>query len=360
MRKPKPFKMKKLLLFVFTAAFVLPSVSQITITSDDLISSGNVVVMARDNDPDPAIHPGDAGANQNWDFSVLAEDATDTIFIMNPDWTPYYDQFPTSNYVWFNSHGNTYNYFNKSDESLDMVGMVMQVPFLGQVPLPMEPPETVAEFPVEYENMNVQSIEQNLKFPYDTLIIDSIWVKLVSQVTTEVDAWGTMTLPMGTYDVLRIHETREVKDSIWVHTLFGWIYMDTVSFDFSTEHYRWWSNNPETGYMLANMQLDFQTQEVTSVSYLKETPYQDIEEYEAENPCALYPNPFENQLSIQSDEYLEGTFRLYDISGKMILRKGIKGYSAEMELSALKPGFYMYRIYSEQSGLLQAGKIVKR
>jgi hypothetical protein len=69
----------------------------------------------------------------------------------------------------------------------------------------------------------------------------------------------------------------------------------------------------------------------------------------------LYPNPFNNVLSIQNS--LPADIRIYNLLGELIISKKI-GICEEIDLSCLKDGIYLVTLSSE-SKILHIEKIVK-
>lgn len=63
----------------------------------------------------------------------------------------------------------------------------------------------------------------------------------------------------------------------------------------------------------------------------------------------VFPNPFENQLIIKSQNTeLSGsdlyTFQIFDISGKILIRGELQGITTTLLLTGWSPGVYMLRI----------------
>jgi len=94
---------------------------------------------------------------------------------------------------------------------------------------------------------------------------------------------------------------------------------------------------------------------VDGIKYTEFAPYDvSITEQQEANQIAIYPNPGNNMITIgiASDDF---TFRLYDLTGKLILeQKNEKNISTEF----LPSGIYLYRVFSENRATA-LGKWVK-
>ncbi len=350
--------MKKLLLLLFIFSGLI-SFSQIVINSNDLVKPGDIIVMANDVDPVETIVPGPPGENQTWDFSALVMDESDTSWVIMPDWSPFGVYFPTANYGMINYGDTVFSFMNLSEEQFLLQGIVIDVEFLGPVALPFDPGEVIAEFPVQYGNSNAQTFVNEIKFAIDTLLIDSVMLKIETQKNTEIDAWGSITTPMGTFEALRAHETSTVVDSFWIHMpIIGWLPIDSLNITYTTDTYSWWSNDEDAGFIVAEMEMNTIDETVLAVQYLKEKPFLDIEEDYTQYDIQVYPNPCSDQLSVKVDQDINAYFRVYDITGKLCLEKELAGKQFSFNLDNLDPGFYLYQLVSMEEGLLDSGKLV--
>ena len=72
----------------------------------------------------------------------------------------------------------------------------------------------------------------------------------------------------------------------------------------------------------------------------------------------VYPNPGRNQITIKTSKE-NSFFELFDITGKILLKKFIPAYSTEVNVSHLRKGVYFYRIYNNKN-IYETGKWVKQ
>ena len=336
----------------------LLSKSQIVITSDEILGIGDEVIQAYDNSPEPSLIPGDPGENLFWDFSALFADDIDTFSFVSPASTPYGSTFPSSNLALFTGEVGSYVYFNKNTDALLMVGLVTEMEDLGVVSSPVEPNEEFLVFPFEYGYQGNETFTYNFTADVSIPGIDSMKMKRTIDKESEVDAWGTMTVPMGTYDVLRIHETRDYTDTIWAKVaIFGWQVFSIE--EGQEERYIWCSDDPEVRYILANLNIDPGTGEVTDGEFMAEPQPVGLDEIYARADLKVYPNPFLDQITVRNTDANPMDYLLTDAGGKILIKERIKASGINIHnLEYLAPGIYFIRYYYE--GRTSTIKVIKK
>ncbi len=333
---------------VISVILLIPllSTSQIVITSDEILGIGDEVIQAYDNSPDPSLVPGDPGENLFWDFSALFADDIDTFSFVSPASTPYGSTFPSSNLAFFTGEEGSYVYFNKNTDALLMVGLVTEMEDLGVVSSPVEPNEEFLVFPFEYGYQGNETFSYNFSADVSIPGIDSMKMKRTIDKESEVDAWGTMTVPMGTYDVLRIHETRDYTDTIWAKVaIFGWQVFSVE--EGQEERYIWCSDDPEVRYILVNLNIDPGTGEVTDSEFMAEPQPVGLDEIIARGELNAYPNPFADQLTIKNTGAKPIDYFLADARGKILIKERLNASGVKMHrLEYLAPGIYFLRYHT--------------
>ena len=351
--------MKKIyILFAALSIVCMHLSAQISITSDELLGVGDIVVQAFDEDPDPSILPGDAGEDIIWDFSALQEDNTDTFRFMSPTSTPYWGNFPTANLALFTGTDSSYAYFNKNTQNLKMVGVATEVEELGLVSSTIEPNELFLVFPYEYGFQDNEVFDYYFESSVTTPGVDSMKVRRNTVKDSHVDAWGSMTVPMGTYDVLRVHETRDYIDSIWAKVpFFGW-QLFAVEED-TEERYLWWSDDPEVGYVLINLNIDPESGEVMSSEFMAEPHLVGMPEQKSTAHISVYPNPVQDNVIISNTGDTEMRYAVYDLNGKKLMA-GISNPVEKtiLDLEGLESGIYFLRM--KEGDEFYTTKLVKR
>ena len=344
--------------FLFTSLFILTTLwgfSQITITNANIAPAGVTIVQANDTIPDSSIVPGDAGANQNWNFAALSNDYLDTLYTELPDWTPYADSFPSANYAikLMSSTDTSYSFCTKNDDIFSMLGYVGSMDDMGVMAIYVEPQEVLIDFPMEYGNQRSES------FYYDKTIgstipgFDSIRFKNSTEKTVTVDAWGDVTLPTGTYSSLRTKTIEMEYDSSWILMAGNWtlIAADTIP----SISYDWFTNEIDPGFILLSMY--FNDNVVSDVSYLYSTTVGI--QHQNKLSATLSPNPVQNFTTLQLTDNIRGEVRLYNQTGINVKTMAINGNTVTLNMESLPAGIYIAVVVDANNTRSFTGKIVK-
>lgn len=74
----------------------------------------------------------------------------------------------------------------------------------------------------------------------------------------------------------------------------------------------------------------------------------------------VFPNPTQDILTIQFNELIEGSsFRLYDLSGKLLENKLISSTATEISMKRYPSGQYILKLMDESMQTIQTFQIVK-
>lgn len=213
---------------------------QITITNSDLPNAQDTIRLSVTTTL-AGFQPGATGANHTWDYTFLLPDSQRVVKCESPSNTAYPlytflatygiynhnpDQFP---FVLMGTPPeDVYDFYKKTSSSLAIVGQGITVAG-NTLPAIYSVADKVYSLPLNYGNKD--SSTSTLSFP-----IPGIGYYEKKQVRrNQVDGWGTLQTPYGTFNTLRIKTTLMITDSI---------YLDTIQFGFSlprqTLHeYKW-------------------------------------------------------------------------------------------------------------------------
>lgn len=72
----------------------------------------------------------------------------------------------------------------------------------------------------------------------------------------------------------------------------------------------------------------------------------------------VYPNPTQNQVTIELENSSNAVFKLFDASGRLMQENNLISGNNEISTSQLTPGVFMYTLSQDQA-IIQTGKIVK-
>jgi hypothetical protein len=348
-------------LFTIALAFIsVNALAQITVTDSDIISVGDIVYQAVDSLPSNSITIGNSGANQTWDFSSLQDMEVDTIEVISPIGTPYENIHPDANMCV--EIDDELMYLDKSSTGVEMVGY-------GDIPLNM----LMVPLPLVYglsqqsgPNTIMDSVFANMFLPdslapfitgtfnpaYDQ--VDSLKINVVITSEFNVDAWGNVTIPLGTFDALRLKVEETTTTDFYAYCssssgVFGggWYSVPAQLFPSETEianRYQWWSNDPSVKFMLAELEMDSLSNNVEFVTFLTETQTTAVNDL-LSNSVSVFPNPTSDKIIVNTD-LNNCNYELVDVKGSVITSDNFN-YSTEIDLSKNAKGIYFLKLKSQ-------------
>lgn len=88
------------------------------------------------------------------------------------------------------------------------------------------------------------------------------------------------------------------------------------------------------------------------------SPLLNTEEFEA-NTTKIYPVPFKNQLTIQTQNDQISTFELYGIDGRLLFTETINATQKTIDIPNLKTGIYFVKVYNSIGKIIAQEKVIK-
>jgi len=335
--------MKKQLLFTFLSFAIANGMqSQITITDGNIFGIGDTFNGSTDTNYTATIT---GGANQTWDFSNLNSDFTGLYEGIDPATTPNASDYPNATLAFRITEGGETSiaYIHKNSSKAEMLG------FDGAFSIKLDNPQTILEFPSTFNSSfsDISGSEYSRSgadfgFPPS---VDSVKVKNNESSFTIFDAFGSMTTPLGTVDVIRAFETRMSVDSTWV------LYTGTTEFalvgsgsDTSYAH-AYWGNDPSLKFPVVEYRTNAAGTSVGgSVTFVSQTESTLSINSIDENSFTIFPNPVASELNIQTDNEIQ-TIDIFDISGRKVISKTSSNQTT-LNVSDLKSGMYTISIFS--------------
>ena len=168
---------------------------------------------------------------------------------------------------------------------------------------------------------------------------------------SEVDGWGTVTTPLGTFPALRVrHDINEV-DSIY-QTFFGtggWIGTPPIE---RTE-YEWWTNGKKE-YLLKVVATNVNgNQNISSIEFQEQYLGLDAGLTELSNELVLYPNPVEDLCFFESTLAVDEVI-FYDQMGAKVSTSSFNGVqNAYIDIQDLKPGVYFCHLQTNKGTIVR-------
>lgn len=367
--------MKKTLLslIMLTSIGIYSSQAQITVNSTDVVNAGDVVEQASDTIPG-AITIGSGGASQTWNFSTLSEDVLDTLSFKNPGPLPGSSSYPSSNIGMVDTdQDSTWMFLTKNGSGLFVDGMaqyqqgsLVTIPFMS----------TIITFPstmgTNYGGSWSGTLA-NFAFGIDPdgpgplPTIDSLKMTRSSTINSNIDGWGDVTTPFGTFASLRQIVLEENIDTTWtlangnwtiidptVASIFG---IDPVAYD-TTRAARWWTNDPTAKFPIVEMDYEANGT-VNNIDWQKSTPTLGVnEQIKTVSGVSLYPNPAKSEITIETNLTNNNSISILDVTGKLIAIHNFNTKAITFPVSDFNNGIYFYNIYDVDGKVLHSNKFV--
>lgn len=349
--------MRIILLLSLTISCVVNS--QITLTDNDFGDGGDTARISTADDP--SIDFVTTGANQSWDYSNLTaidqklvefNDLSNMSFLSEavfgmfapakykatyslPSTEIPLDQISTFLPV---TISDVVQYSKLSTDSLTSVGFSLSLNG-SEIPFKSDTIETRYKFPADYTD--TYSSRGYTKLDMNP-IFEAIWIQY-RQRYSEVDGWGSIVTPYGTFNALRIkHEIHET-DSLQIPIMGNpfWIGLPIPI----TYQYEWWTNGEKLPI------LKIETRDVGGNETVSAIEYRDnylgldaaLNEF-SETEVEVFPNPTTDYLSVS--EVSKGTYIIIDASGQLI-KKG--DFSESLSTAELPAGNYVLHLISGNS-----------
>lgn len=229
-------KLKYLLLLSVFLPKIL--VAQITIDSSDFPTIGDQIVYQVNNLVNN-LSPGDTGRAQVWDFRTFNRQTAEQFSVISPSAAPFIDTFPSANLVFSSRQGSNFSYFQLTDTAFVALGsFIGSVGDVNSLLTVNQNPKTELALPAtfgsKYQSITVN--EQNLGDIGGGMFL----LFVTSEVTSShVDAYGTMRLEQGDFEVIRVKSTLDKVDSTFFETNGVRTFLNAIN---STEtNYDWYA-----------------------------------------------------------------------------------------------------------------------
>ena len=231
-------------------------------------------------------------------------------------------------------------------DSMTLVGLSMNVN--GQV-LPVKPDsvETKYRFPVNFGDAHVSRGFVNLDL---NPIYNAKW-RQHRKRTTEVDGWGEITTPYGTFSVLRIHHHIVESDSFQVN--FGG-FSNWIGIPVPDKHEYEWRALEEKDPILFVKTTDLGgTQTIDMIEFKNEYILGLDENTLTFN---VYPNPATTHLTIES-KTIVNNYQIITTDGRIVKAGNLNGTLNLLDIESLETGSYLLEVSS--NGKISTKRFVK-
>ncbi len=357
---------------IFSFAF-----AQTSITNATFLSAGDILYTGTDNAP--SIDVGSAGPSQKWSFGNLQTPDVQMREVLPASAGTAGASFPNADIVMDMFGGEVYMTVG-TDE---MVEVGFAGGFQGfDIDSPYNP-QSIFRKTMEYgdsystENGIALTIPAE-QIPFlDSLGLpvepDSVRITRIQQIEVNADAWGTVILPTGTYDCLRLEKNTTASLMVEMYVPFlNWIDVtDFIAGQFGdleqfgggdTYQYEFLADGIKES--IAIVSLDTIGGDVQSVTF-KSDPNVGIPVVNGDPGSffAAYPNPAYADVKIDVIGFERGNYDIgmYDISGKRVMNQNVNvngDTTVVMNVSSLDKGSYLYTLVDSEGRIIKARRLM--
>lgn len=347
--------MKKLILIIVSISIFLSLKAQISITQNDFGPIGATITLADDTLPSTTLDLGTPGTGKIWDFTMLNNHYTYQYAFVNVSASPFALDFPNANMAIQILPQNFYYYLNSGSTSFLALGQSGD--FLGigtDLAIHLDPADKIMEFPATYlSTFNANSMIDETYYYGQSVsgfMVDSIRMKSVTQKSSLIDAWGTLTTTEGSFPSLREKRYEFGIDSTWGYIMGTWVEFGVDT----TENfgYSWYANG--IGMPIVEIDYDTATNKATFASWvlpsLTITDVQDNSSFGSQSTgFDIFPNPVQNELYLQQLPVFEScVVNVYDLTGRCLIQKTFNNNnSVFIKTADLSSGVYMIEVSTD-------------
>ena len=370
---------KLLSVALFALCFTV-SYGQITIDNSTFPVAGDTLFTIVDADANVAFE--EAGADVTWDFRSLSGPfARETRFLEASQGTAP-ENFPDADLVSISANAQEIYYQSFNNKIIELGRAGEFVPGFD-IPVAFDENPTFRRAPISFGDVDDDRTEASVDLGADIipdelldqiefdLDFDSIRITLIVDSESIVDAWGTVQLPDGDYEVLRDKVTSNTETKLFIKAGFlGWVDVTglvgnlegfgDVFGDVTTTIYNYYSANDKE--IIAAVNVDSED-EITGVEYKGNLIINNIDVLAPDaNLITAFPNPSFGNVSIQMVNYPLGEYRMkvYNVVGKELWAESFQLRSNRVfkaDLLHLSKGTYLYSIFDKNGKKLVTKRI---
>jgi hypothetical protein len=212
------------------------------------------------------------------------------------------------------------------------------------------PEELLAQYPVNYLDEWEEDFYSEYFISTGQPGVDSMRFKSDKEKDVIVDAWGTVTIPLGTYNALRVKETEVSYDSTWFKMAGVWMLQFTSTDTYYS--YEWWTNQGPIAPFVVNMSSSDDFATVDDITWVKDFQV-GVDELRAEKGLSIYPNPASDYLTIGTERNDDYHIRIINSAGQLMRSVEIQGKDIfKLDVSGLPAGIFHCVIANTTDGTI--------
>lgn len=328
--------------------------AQIVIDSTDMPFPGDIINISTGLNIDFIDYTA-TGEDYTWDFSSLIPVYQTVDTFLSPSQTPFTYQFffmGRTNLAYRYVRDlpipdfeltNVFYYYKNSRTNYNNAGYAASLNFLP-LPFVLSTPDVIYRFPIEYgdQDSSVSGLVYNLP--------ETAYLSIDRKRVNNVDGWGVLTTPFGTFDVLRMTSEVTEYDSIYIDSLeMG------VPVNRQYTEYKWLAK----GQKIPVLQIasDVSGLIVTYTDSVR-VDYDAVhEKFIRKGSLQIYPNPTSTEVFIEFELIKPGDLEiaLLGMSGTHFysrvethLKKGINQSSISLKNTFIPNGAYLLVIRADK------------
>jgi hypothetical protein len=335
--------MIKYAVFLFTITSIFFNVeAQITIVKDDVAAANDTIRISRPANLDDFDYLV-TDTNYLWDFSMLEMNSQTikeyyTVFETGTIYGVYFNDLP------FNPNranmagdaelslpalitsSESYSFYDRNNNVFKQVGIGSTLNGI-QTPFRFQDDDEIYTFPMVYGNMDTSTAKYNFEIP------NLVNYTYSHTRINEVDGWGTIILPIDSFEVIRLKSTLRIRDSIYIDSLnFGFGFNRPIE-----TQYIWLAKDRKIPVLQINTRRGGGNNVFISSSFYqdKEPPNAIFEKIKIEE-ILVYPNPVKNSFVVKGNNGLWQKINLIDNTGKLISLNAEKINAEEVKIDISK------------------------
>ncbi len=230
--------------------------------------------------------------------------------------------------------------FNKrTADSLTAVGIALTVSFNGSattIPIQSDTIETPYDFPLAFGNTHFSRGATSVDF---NPIYNAKWNQHRSRFT-EVDGYGSITTPYGTFETLRIRHDIDEIDSLYTELPFigaTWIPLDIPA----SHQYEWWTNGEKEPILRISTTEILGNETVTAIEYrdIFRPEFAGLIDNDISSEVKIFPNPSDDKVEIIAPTELE-RLSIWNAAGQIVYENENSTSMLTLNVSAFESGNY--------------------
>lgn len=235
---------------------------------------------------------------------------------------------------------NLYRFYRRTNTSLNIVGLSLVIEEFGlssrsdTIEIAYELPMTFGD---AWQSVGYTKLDFSIALPAQFV--------QYRQRSSEVDGYGTLTTPYGSFEAIRVHHIINEIDSLLIDLGGG---VTPVAIPITTHEYEWWTNE-QKGPLLKVVANEIAGDEViTSVQY-RDNYQADLVAGLQENGLfsfSVFPNPVTEFCSVSVSE--AGMVYVLDLSGRIMGEQPVSPGISVINTSEWASGTYLVLFHSAQ------------